>query len=75
MANKTTDQPLTIGGHVPGREQFLSEEDLDLKNLSEDELIAYWNMWLKIAQSTNEQDKDSYSHGVFGWEPGQIRFL
>lgn len=53
------------------RDQFLSEEDLDLRNLSEEELIAYWNLWLEQAQSTNEQDKHSYSHGVFTREPSE----
>lgn len=48
-------------------DKFLSEEDLDLKNLSWQELIAYWNFWLEQAQATNEQDKDYYSHGV--WRP------
>ena len=47
------------------RDEFLSEEDLDLRNLTEEELIAYWNAWLEQAQATNEQDADSYSHGVF----------
>jgi len=47
------------------RDEFLSEEDLDLRNLSEEELIAYWNMWLEQAQITNDIDKNSYSHGVF----------
>lgn len=47
------------------RDEFLSEEDLDLKNLSMEELIAVWNAWLEQAQATNEQDKDTYSHGVF----------
>jgi hypothetical protein len=47
------------------RDEFLSEEDLDLKNLSWDELIAYWNAWLEQAQITNDEDADEYSHGVF----------
>lgn len=51
------------------RDEFLSEEDLDLRNLTEEELIAYWNLWLRQAQSTNEQDATSYSHGVFEHEP------
>ena len=46
-------------------DQFLSEEDLDLRNLSESELIAYWNLWLKQAQLTNNEDEADYSHGVF----------
>jgi hypothetical protein len=47
------------------RDEFLSEEDLDLANLSWDELIAVWNAWLLQAQATNDEDADEYSHGVF----------
>lgn len=47
------------------RDEFLSEEDLDLRNLSKEELFAYWDMWLTEAQVTNEFDKNLYSHGVF----------
>lgn len=53
------------------RDEFLSEEDLDLRNLSEEELIAYWNLWLKQAQATNDLDEALYSHGVFEREPGR----
>ncbi len=51
------------------RDEFLSEEDLDLRNLSEDELIAYWNLWLEQAQITNDLDQNTYSHGVFETTP------
>ena len=55
----------------PGpRDEFLSEEDLDLRNLSWDELLAYWNLWLRMAQATNDADAHLYSHGVFTREPG-----
>lgn len=47
------------------RDEFLSEEDLDLRHLSRAELDAYWNQWLEQAQTTNDQDCRSYSHGVF----------
>jgi hypothetical protein len=47
------------------RDEFLSEEDLDLRNLSEPELIAYWNLWLEQAQASNDLDQFNYSHGVF----------
>ena len=47
------------------RDEFLSEEDLDLRNLSHEELIAYWNLWLEQAQATNDMDEHLYSHGVF----------
>ena len=52
------------------RDEFLSEEDLDLRNLSWEELIAVWNQWLLQAQATNDLDKHTYSHGVFVREPG-----
>jgi hypothetical protein len=51
------------------QDEFLSEEDLDLRNLSPDELIAYWNLWLEQAQSTNDLDDALYSHGVFERDP------
>jgi len=44
--------------------EFLSEEDLDLGNLSEEALVAYWNQWLEQARSTNEVDANTYCHGV-----------
>jgi hypothetical protein len=51
------------------RDEFLSEEDLDLRNLSEEELVAYWNLWLEQAQATNDLDEALYSHGVFERDP------
>lgn len=51
------------------RDEFLSEEDLDLRNLSWEELIAYWNLWLHQAQATNDLDEALYSHGVFERDP------
>jgi len=50
------------------RDEFLSEEDLDLVNLSESELLAYWDLWLRQAQASNSLDEKSYSHGVFTLE-------
>jgi hypothetical protein len=58
------------------RDEFLSEEDLDLKNLSEEELLAYWNFWMEQAQVTNEEDRNLYSHGVFiSYPPVSILIL
>ncbi len=51
-------------------EPFLSEEDLDLANLSWSELLAWWDLWLRQAQGTNDLDEHLYSHGVFRVEPG-----
>ncbi len=50
-------------------DHFLSEEDLDLKKLSWEELNEVWNQWLLQASATNEQDAHLYSHGVFSSEP------
>lgn len=47
------------------KNEFLSREDLDLRNLSQEELVLQWNAWLEQAQSTNDADADTYSHGVF----------
>lgn len=55
------------------RDEFLSEEDLDLKNMSDDELSAWWLLWLQLAQATNTIDAGAYSHGVFDWDPAVPR--
>ncbi len=47
------------------RDEFLSEEDLDIRNMTTEELYAYWDMWLRQAQATNDRDRYEYSHGVF----------
>lgn len=46
------------------RDEFLSEEDLDIASLSFEERVAYWNLWLRQAQATNHLDARGYSHGV-----------
>lgn len=51
------------------RDEFLSEEDLDLKFLTDEELEAAWNAWLEQAQVTNKEDRHTYSHGVFLSDP------
>ena len=51
------------------RDEFLSEEDLDLRNLTWEELLAWWQLWLEQAQATNDLDRHLYSHGVFRSEP------
>ena len=51
------------------RDEFLSEEDLDLQSLTDEELDAVWTAWLYQAQATNDDDRFTYSHGVFTREP------
>lgn len=53
-----------------GTDVFLSEEDLDLQNLTDEELAAVYEAWLIAASATDEADKHIYSHGVFLVEPG-----
>jgi hypothetical protein len=53
------------------RDEFLIEEDLDLRNLTDEELDRVWTAWLHQAQATNDQDEHTYSHGVFTHEPGR----
>ena len=50
---------------TPLRDEFLSEEDLDLRNLTFAELLAWWDLFLHQAQASNDLDRDEYSHGVF----------
>ncbi len=47
------------------QDEFLSEDDLNLRELSDEELYRYWNYWLEQAQYTNQHDEHIYSHGVF----------
>ena len=44
--------------------QMLSEDDLNLRELSEEELERAWDLWFDLAQTTNDQDPP-YTHGVF----------
>ena len=51
-------------------DSFLSDEDLDLSNLSWEELLVWWDAMLLEAQKSNHLDEHLYSHGVFRVEPG-----
>jgi hypothetical protein len=43
---------------------MLSDDDLDLANLDDEELAAAWDLWFDLAQTTNPFDPP-YCHGVF----------
>jgi hypothetical protein len=43
---------------------MLSEDDLNLRGVSAEELDAAWDLWFDLAQTTNDSDP-LYSHGVF----------
>ena len=44
--------------------QLLSEDDLNLKDMTDEELERAWDLWFELAQSTNDFDPP-YTHGVF----------
>lgn len=44
--------------------KMLSDDDLNLKDMSDEELAAAWDLWFDLAQSTNDSDPP-YTHGVF----------
>ena len=44
--------------------QMLSEDDLNLQELNDEELAAAWDLWFDLAQETNDSDPP-YTHGVF----------
>jgi len=52
---------------------MLSDDDLNLRELSDAELALAWDLWFDLAQVTNDADPP-YSHGVFQlvrWETGE----
>jgi hypothetical protein len=49
--------------------RMLSEDDLNLGEMSDDELDAAWDLWFDLAQTTNDSDPP-YTHGVFADRPG-----
>ncbi len=60
---------------IPPTDQFLSEEDLDLQNLSDEELDAVIDAWLHAASVTDADDENLYSHGVFTTSPGMTHLV
>jgi hypothetical protein len=53
--------------------KLLSEDDLNLQGMSDEELALAWDLWFDLAQTTNDEDPP-YTHGVLvnvQWE--QIR--
>jgi hypothetical protein len=43
---------------------MLSEDDRDLRELSDEELALAWDLWFDLAQTTNDDDPP-HTHGVF----------
>ena len=43
--------------------QMLSDDDLNLRSMTDEELQAAWDLWFDLAQETNPSDPP-YTHGV-----------
>lgn len=43
---------------------MLSEDDRNLREMTNEELALAWDLWFDIAQTTNDSDPP-YTHGVF----------
>ncbi len=43
---------------------MLSEDDLNVRELTDEQLDLAWDLWFDLAQATNQWDP-AYSHGVF----------
>jgi len=44
--------------------ELLSEDDLNLKDMTREELDLAWDLWFDLAQATNDSDP-LWTHGVF----------
>ena len=44
--------------------ELLSEDDLNLKDMTWEELDRAWDLWFDLAQATNDFDPP-WTHGVF----------
>ncbi len=44
--------------------EMLSEDDLNLKDMTPEELDLAWDLWFDLAQATNDFDPP-WTHGVF----------
>jgi myosin-crossreactive antigen len=48
---------------------MLSDDDLNIRSMSSEELDAAWDLWFDLAQQSDPFDPP-YTHGVFvGWQP------
>lgn len=44
--------------------KLLSDDDLNIADMSDEELAAAWDLWFDLAQATNDSDPP-WTHGVF----------
>ena len=43
---------------------MLSDDDLNLRDMNDEELERAWDLWFDLVQETNDHDPP-YTHGVF----------
>ncbi len=55
--------------------KFLSEEDVDLSSLSDEDFDRLSAAAFAALQATNDQDAKIYRHGCFAVEPGAEHLL
>jgi hypothetical protein len=48
--------------------KMLGDDDLNLREMTEEELDLAWDLWFDLAQETNGSDPP-YTHGVFVLAP------
>ncbi len=46
--------------------QMLSDDDLNLRDMTDEELALAWDLWFDLMQTTNDADPP-YTHGVFAY--------
>ena len=46
--------------------QMLSDDDVNIGEMSDEELEAAWDLWFDLAQATNESDPP-YTHGALAY--------
>jgi hypothetical protein len=53
---------------------MLSDDDLNIRGMTDEELEAAWDLWFDVAQETNDFDPP-YTHGVLAspWFPAERR--
>jgi len=45
---------------------MLSDDDLNLRDMNDEELGRAWDLWFDLVQETNDHDPP-YTHGVFAY--------
>ena len=52
---------------------MLSDDDVNLGEMSDEELEAAWDLWFDLAQATNESDPP-YTHGALAYASMDVTY-